>query len=82
MLGIALAILIVPFAVFLFCWRSSAKDKTTLGGAYLVALLLGISAAFSVDFSSEWAFISVLFGIPFGVWLIGVLWLRARARGD
>jgi hypothetical protein len=38
MLGIALAILVVPFAAFLFFWRNSLKSKAILCCAYLAAI--------------------------------------------
>jgi hypothetical protein len=80
MLGMVLLILIVPFAAFLFFWRNSVKSKAILGCAYLLALPLALYAALSANFSNDWAFFSVLFGLPLCVWLLGALWLRAYAR--
>ena len=40
MLGIALAILVVPFVAFLFFWRNSFKSKAILCCAYLAAFPL------------------------------------------
>jgi len=80
-LGIASAILIVPFAIFLFFWRSSFKSKVILCGAYLVSLPPAFYAAFAVAdvLSSDSAFFVVLFGLPLCVWLSGVSLLRTRA---
>jgi len=79
MLGIALAILVVPFAAFLFFWRNSLKSKAILCCAYLAAIPLAFSAALSAAGSlNVWASLIALFGIPLCVWLGGVLWLRTR----
>ena len=79
MLGIALAILIVPFAAFLFFWRNSLKSKAIHCCAYLAAIPLAFYAALSAaDSANFWAAFSALFGIPLCVWLGGVWWLRTR----
>ena len=79
MLGIALVILVVPFAAFLFFWRNSFKRKAILCCVYLSAFPLAFYVAVSADASNAWAFFIVLFGIPLCVWLLGALWLRTRA---
>jgi phosphate/sulfate permease len=75
-IGILFVILMIPFAAFLFFWRNSRNNKIILCLAYLLAFPVACFAALSANFSSVWIFFIVLFGIPLGVWLLGVLWLR------
>ncbi len=80
-LGIALAILVVPFAIFLVFWRNIVKNKIILFCTYALSVVVAFYTAFSVIeiLPNDYAFFGILFGLPFAVWLLGVRLLRSGA---
>jgi hypothetical protein len=70
MVGLIIALLLVPLAIFLFVWRGTARQKLILLGMYLASIVASLALALALipTVTSGFVLLALLVGIPLCVW--------------